>query len=137
MAFRMNMKETPVRAGTFHAIVRDARQLETKNGDPMVVADWELLEGPDQGRRVPQFVCFVPQMVSANNHILRVLGQPHTDEVDIEAEDWKEREAIVKVAVGPKGPTVTDIDYIDKQLAKPGHPSKAARTPTDDDAPPF
>src|SRR3990167_5895942 len=120
MAFRMNMKETPVRAGTFHAIVRDARELSTKNGDPMVVADWELLEGSDQGRRVPQFVCFVPQMVGANNHILRVLGQPHTDEVDIDAEAWKEREAIVTVAIGPKGPTVTEIEYIDTRPSTPG-----------------
>ena len=110
MAFRMNMKESPGRAGKYTARTRKTKELSTQNGDPMVVIDWELLDGEDAGRIVPQFVCFVEPMKTANNAILRVLGQPAGEEVMIDAEAWVGKLGRVTVAIGPKGPTVTTLE---------------------------
>lgn len=124
--FRTNLKESPIRAGKFLARVLSTREIKTKKGDPMVFADWLLLEGPDEGRTVSLGVAFVPQMVSRNNHILRVLEQPFGEDVEVNPDDWHERVALITVALEANGSTVTEIERVPQGQAVP------AAQPVDD-----
>ena len=117
--FRVNLKETPVKAGTYPARVVSIREIKTKNGDPMVFVDWLLLEGPDANRIISQGVAFVPQMVGRNNHFLNVLEQPHGDEVEVDPTDWIDRLALVTVALEANGSQVVEIAPIPKGQTAP------------------
>ena len=112
MSFTVNLTETPLRAGTFPAKVHSTREIKTKKGDPMVFVDWSLLDGPDVGRIVSQGIVFVPQMVSRNNHILRVLGQPHGADVQVDPDAWVGRLALVKIVLEAQGSQVVEITSV-------------------------
>jgi len=109
MAFRSNLKETPVYAGTYLAEVISVREITTKSGHPMVFVDWELRAGPDVGRIVSQGIAFVPQMVSRNNHLLKAMGQPFGEDLTVEPTRWIGVQARVKVALDATGSTVVDL----------------------------
>lgn len=98
MSFNTNLKQTPLAAGTFPAMVRGTKEKKTKHGDPMVIVTWELQDGPDKGRTLDEFVSFVPQMIGRNNHLLKLLGQPHGEEVEVDAMAWVGRSLTLKLA---------------------------------------
>ena len=99
MPFTVNLKETPITPGTYLAEVRKAKETKTKKGDPMVIVTWALLDGPEAGRTVDDFISFVSEMVGRNNHLLRVLGQPHSAEVAVDAAQWVGAQCRLKLTI--------------------------------------
>lgn len=86
--FSTNLSEHLLDDGNYPAEIVRTKEIRTKNGDPMVFVDWHIFQGEERGRIVSQGIAFVPSMIGRNNHLLKAMGQPHGQAVDIDPDEW-------------------------------------------------
>lgn len=131
MPFTIDMSEVPemstgsgpIPEGQYNLRIISATEKESKNGDPMVVVDYEVYDGEHCGRHVKfHYVVFFKNASSPlqrgagiSKHYLKCLGLPYENSVKVDASQWVGR--IVKAKVVHEksdAGTFAKVKFVDK-----------------------
>jgi hypothetical protein len=138
MPFKTNLTEKAMDAGTYEAEVFSTREITTKSGYPMVWVDWRITEsGPYTGGLVPQGIAFVPQMIGRNNLLLKAMGQPYGESLEIDPEAWHGIPCLITVEHRNGKAEVTDLAPLDggQSAIRPPSPTVEPEPPDDSEVP--
>jgi hypothetical protein len=85
----------PIPDGQYLVQIVDFKERQTKNGDPMIAAQMEIVDGDHQGRVIFDNIIIPlgPEskawgIMGRTKHFLHCIGEPHEGEIDIDPEAW-------------------------------------------------
>lgn len=148
--FRQNMKGVTeedgefgiIPEGEYQVVVAKAAEVVTKTtGKPMVRVMLRVTEGTYKNSPIFDHIVFVEAMKGRNKHILKVLGQPHEDDFNVNAEDWVGAECRVKVRhdlyQGKKRAKVSQYKYLQETETETPPATSQDNAPAEDEGDPL
>lgn len=106
----------PIPEGDYEFVITKTKDKKTAAGDNMVNVTCKVLAGAQAGRLVFHNVTFLPKDHKAAGmakHFLKVIAQPHEDEVDVDSEMWKDETFKAHVVIKEyKGKLGNEIDEV-------------------------
>lgn len=95
---------TPLPDGVYDLKIIKAEEKTTKNGDPMVVVDFEVVNNPDFSGKKIKFhnVAFVPRTNPGAGipvHFLKTIGEPWEGAYKVQPQDWLGKFLKAKVGI--------------------------------------
>lgn len=127
MVFKPGFKGKPEQEGEFgllpegiyFATVTKTKETESSKGDPMVVVDFTITQGPYQGMNVRNWIVFNEDMEGRNKHLLKVLGQPSEGNPTINPVNWENQELRIRIRhrdyKGSPRNNITEFLYFEEQ----------------------
>lgn len=131
-----------VPAGRYNLRIVSANEKYSKKGDPMVVVDYEVMDGPYAGRLVKfHYIVFFNDKTAKgagmSKTFLKTIGLPFEGQVTVDASKWIGRCLVGKVVLEP-GQDGTDyprVKFVDKYEIDYTAPEKKALTPDGEEDP--
>lgn len=126
--------------GRYNLRIVTATEKVSKKGDPMVVVDYEVMDGPYVGRLVKfhHVVFFKDKMVPAagiSKHFLKTIGLPYEGKEIVDSSKWVGRCLVGKIVM-EAGAKYTGVKSVDKYETDYTIPTTKNVTP-DGEADPF
>ena len=118
--------------GVYFVIMERAAEKRASTGTPMIKIKMRVTEGEHKGKLVFENIVLCEAMAGRNKHLLKILQQPHEGNVNINPDDWLNREFRIRVKHEPyQGKTQAKVSqfmyYEDEQ--KDGEKPAAAAGP--------
>lgn len=83
--------------GTYRVVVDKTKETHSAKGNYMVKVKYMVTDGQCKNLVAWDNIVFHENMKGRNKHLLKVLGQPHVEEVDVDPEQWIGRELIIRI----------------------------------------
>jgi hypothetical protein len=99
------------------SLAKDGSPLRTKKGDPMFVLEMVNLEGPDAGKRLWHYLCFIPAGKPGHGLALKCLkafGLPCEGAIRVKPTDFVDRTIKVDVEIEQSNPQFDPKSVIKK-----------------------
>ena len=110
-----------VPAGRYNLRIVSADEKYSKKGSPMVVVDYEVMDGPYAGRLVKfHYVVFFKDKMAPGagmaKTFLKTIGLPYEGQITVDSSKWIGRCLVGKVAMeaGPDGKEYPRVKFVDK-----------------------
>lgn len=131
-----------VPAGRYNLRIVSATEKVSKKGDPMVVVDYEVMDGPYAGRLVKfhNIVFFTDKTTNGagmSKTFLKTIGLPFEGSVTVDASKWVGRCLVGKVVLeqGQDGTEYSRVKFVDKYKIDYTTSDKKALTPDGEEDP--
>lgn len=132
-----------VPAGRYNLRIVSAEEKVSKKGAPMVVVDYEVMDGPYAGRLVKfHYVVFFQDKMSPgagmSKTFLKTIGLPYEGQITVDPSQWIGRCLVGKVVMeaGQDGTEYPRVKFVDKYVTDYTVPPAKNVTP-DGEADPF
>lgn len=110
-----------VPAGRYNLRIVTATEKVSKKGDPMVVVDYEVMDGPHAGRLVKfHYIVFFTDKIAKgagmSKTFLKTIGLPFEGQITVDPNQWIGRCLVGKVVMeaGQDGNEYPRVKFIDK-----------------------
>jgi hypothetical protein len=111
MKYKLNKTDYDSNSGNFEPIpegeyllqIMDFKERETKNGDPMIGVQLEVVDGDHAGRFVfHNVILYKPTSpgikgMGMTRHFLHCIGEPYEGDIDVDTDNWIPRQVRAEV----------------------------------------
>jgi hypothetical protein len=118
-----NKMNEPLPEGRYNLRIKSATEKVTKAGDPMVVVDYEVMDGPHAGRNVRfhNVVFFKDKErkgAGMSKTYLKTIGEPFEGQITVDSNRWIGKCLTAKTAneKGKDGNTYSVVKFVDKYI---------------------
>lgn len=119
----VQMNSGSIPAGRYNLRIVEAVEKVSKNGDPMVVVNYEVMDGQFIGRHVKfHYVVFFKDKTATgagmSKAFLKTIDQPHDGKVVVDSTKWIGRCVTAKVVLerGQDGNEYARVKFVDKYV---------------------
>ena len=111
MVYKMNytgvneaMSRDPLPDGSYNVKIEKIDEKIAKSGRPLIKVRYKVISGPHAGRLIFDYVVLFAggePGAGMTMHFLKVIGQPHEGNFDVEPKNWIDKELSVSVITDP------------------------------------